>query len=488
MIPVTSKASNVCAYCRVRKQRCDRMWPQCSRCAAKLTPCDYTPHKELPSRLDDSPSLYGELEGSGHDLTARGREDLIQAASDWVQDAPGSRNKFSVVVHAILELADVSVTTIMDEYARCIHSWSPLMDEDVYLSGADRLSRRDRPPSPLLLLLVFLVTRRTCAYPREAQRRTRVLYTTLKQLLVLLQTSNDVEFELVQSTMLLAVYECANGMATQAYLTLSSCSGMLAIVESNVLQGRERRSQDEVCSLKVAALVLDRMIALSALTTSLPLIYPTNSPLARSILDALSGTIPPPSLHPSAVSPRKLYIRARVALESGRILEYIYTLKNGLPSQETYEDVESGIAGLIKSLVKKAEPYTWMMCDAIALAFCSQLLLHQAQALNTALSLAPKTNLAFCYARRMAWDMVRVGIEKIDVETYIGQLPVAGLCCVLRAAVAVMETQEVAEAVDPDELVGLERIMIAFKERWGVGEEYWKRIQAAPFIRPAQAP
>jgi hypothetical protein len=41
MIPVTQKAPNTCNYCRIRKQRCDRILPSCSRCTTYVAPVWY---------------------------------------------------------------------------------------------------------------------------------------------------------------------------------------------------------------------------------------------------------------------------------------------------------------------------------------------------------------------------------------------------------------------------------------------------------------
>lgn len=77
----------------------------------------------------------------------------------------------------------------------------------------------------------------------------------------------------------------------------------------------------------------------------------------------------------------------------------------------------------------------------------------------------------------MAWDMVRVAIQKIQSEAEIAHLPFAGLCCVLRAGLAVLETKEFSgeEIVDRGELDGFGRIVEWFASRWGLGELYLMR-------------
>jgi hypothetical protein len=90
-----------------------------------------------------------------------------------------------------------------------------------------------------------------------------------------------------------------------------------------------------------------------------------------------------------------------------------------------------------------------------------------------------KVHLALKYSRRMAWDMVRVAIQKISNETEIPHLPFAGLCCVLRAGLAVLETKEFVneDVIEDGEVHGFKQILEWFARRWGIGGEYLKRLE-----------
>jgi hypothetical protein len=92
-----------------------------------------------------------------------------------------------------------------------------------------------------------------------------------------------------------------------------------------------------------------------------------------------------------------------------------------------------------------------------------------------------KVHLALKYARRMAWDMVRVAISKIDGEDGMERLPFAGLCCVIRAGLAVVETEQFFMGKDGEEVKGevegFRRIVGSFKARWGAGGQYMERLE-----------
>lgn len=86
---------------------------------------------------------------------------------------------------------------------------------------------------------------------------------------------------------------------------------------------------------------------------------------------------------------------------------------------------------------------------------------------------------ALTHSRRVAWDMVRFAIEVIQDENEVALLPLAGLCCVLRAGLAVLETREhvIEDVVQTDEIDGYIVILRWFANRWVIGEEYLKRVE-----------
>lgn len=78
----------------------------------------------------------------------------------------------------------------------------------------------------------------------------------------------------------------------------------------------------------------------------------------------------------------------------------------------------------------------------------------------------------------MAWDMVYVAIQKIQSKTEIPRLPFAGLCCVLRAGLAVLETRGLVDedVVEDESLRGFRRTIEWFATRWDLGSVYLRRL------------
>lgn len=149
-------------------------------------------------------------------------------------------------------------------------------------------------------------------------------------------------------------------------------------------------------------------------------------------------------------------------------------------------------------MVSKQEDHSWFMCDSVALAFSSLILLHQSritypptgemdvQEMNL------RTQMALKYSRRMAWDMCAVTIVKLEREPNMDTLPFLGLVCVWKIGVVVAETSGLGGIgerggvfwdVDLDEdLEGksigsgdvkeLVPVLRRFEERWGVGGKF----------------
>lgn len=82
-----------------------------------------------------------------------------------------------------------------------------------------------------------------------------------------------------------------------------------------------------------------------------------------------------------------------------------------------------------------------------------------------------KALMALQYCRRMAWDMVHVMIGLITKEDDLPYLPFAGVCCVIRAAVAVLETRKYVDEVGlgMEDLHSFALILGWFAKRWSVG-------------------
>lgn len=88
------------------------------------------------------------------------------------------------------------------------------------------------------------------------------------------------------------------------------------------------------------------------------------------------------------------------------------------------------------------------------------------------------SRLTLAHSRRMAWDMVKAAIHKVRSEDDILSLSFAGLCCVLRAGLVVLDTAELVEKdeVKDIELDGFRRLLMWFSNNWSIGEVYLAQL------------
>jgi hypothetical protein len=462
------------------------------------------------------------------DLSTRGTMALLHAVKTCLDDSSNTvlATNLSDLVQEILTLANVDLTVALEEFGTCIQQWCPILPEDNLRGGTNDLSQQmfsDRESkNPLLWLCLWLITKRTCL--QQEHVTASELYRTMKQIAALMQSRRELHVEVVQIGMIIAAYEVGHGLQTPACQTLASCIALLRALSLDARRKKDMALVETTKWLKVSMLMLDRyvprtqqsfdneltyhsMIPISMTADTLSLTLFSNDPISKAIASSMDPEIPAPAPRPYASSPRKVHIRATVSLASGHVQEYIHARHHELDPEETYDQVDETINTCIQKLVDKPQPHTWLHCDAIAMAFwygpyccfnlsadmslSTNILLQAAhmqyldavhpnpQELRPPTAMYIKAHLALKYSRRMAWDMVRVAIQKIQSAAEIPHLPFAGLCCVLRAGLAVLETRTYVneDVVGEDEVQGFKQILEWFADRWGIGSDYLKRLE-----------
>jgi hypothetical protein len=226
--------------------------------------CDYKPYKE-PLRLESKepePLVVHDESCLHADLSPRGANELLQAIAVHLDDPTSliSASDLSGLVQDILDLADINLPLALEEFGPCIQQWCPTMHEQYLRGGANDMSQQtscaDDCRSPLLLLGLWLVTRRTCAYREHIDRSE--LYRTMKQVLALLQTQSKLHLWAIQLGMLVTVYEVGHALHLQACQTLA---GSIALLRMLWLSARKQKDTELVGTaewLQVSMLMLDR--------------------------------------------------------------------------------------------------------------------------------------------------------------------------------------------------------------------------------------
>ncbi|KAH6866255.1 hypothetical protein B0T10DRAFT_502678 [Thelonectria olida] len=471
-IQIFAKASNICLSCRVRKQKCDRALPKCSRCAAKLKRCDYTAQMNLSGHAyNDQPAeALVHRRSAGYDLSWRGSIGLLRATHEIHEPS------FLKLVYHILDLTSVTIPSLLEDYLATIHPWFPVLGKDQLQATCFNLSTSSKPLSSLLLLVLLLVTRHPCG--PEDHPGTSVLYTTLKQLGATLRPIADSYCDLLQCNLLIALYECGQGLTNEAFLTLSSSVALNKLNASFVTQTRSGETNNpDVAQYERIILILDRTIFWSDLNRQTPLICPSQEPIGQGFQSGL----PPLAQNSSDGALERLRLTSQVALISGRALQYIYDAKGDGTLPKEYDALARGAGNMVADLMREKESHSWMFCDGIAMGLSYLVALHQTAVRQTNAPKGSKEYLALRSSRCMAWDMCKISMDMIKPSN-VSQLSFVGMCHVFRAAVIISEA--FGDDVTAEELEELLPTLCWFSERWAVGVEYLTRIKCSiKFLR-----
>ncbi|RFU24401.1 hypothetical protein B7463_g11943, partial [Scytalidium lignicola] len=228
--------------------------------------------------------------------------------------------RFTKLVHHILEESNVTISGVIDGFSGSVHRWFSVVNLKQLREDAQESWTAD-PSTPLLLLAMLLLgTLQDCHH--EDHSRRRKLYTTLKKLMLALTSPSEApEPHLVQVEALVALYECGQGMAHQAQLTLSSALAMVSLMESE--------ESDILIWRKISLIVLDRIIMLSSVSNNVPSLCTLTSPICKSVQSYIQKNSDTASASTGTPPSQQLYKMAEVALATGRVLHYVYCLEKG---------------------------------------------------------------------------------------------------------------------------------------------------------------
>ncbi|KAL3957230.1 hypothetical protein ACCO45_007808 [Purpureocillium lilacinum] len=168
--------TQACLRCKQQKRKCDRLLPVCSLC----------------QRLNRS-CCYSDPDGAARPLPV---PDLLD-----------------------LTPANISQTLEAQAYFTTVHPWLPVISEDAYCSQLS--ASRTQPMQAdfgLLTLSMYLV----CALPVDGQvpAQTRSLYALLRSFVGMLEGLDaGNSFEMLQSRLLLSVFEMGHGLFPAAYIS-----------------------------------------------------------------------------------------------------------------------------------------------------------------------------------------------------------------------------------------------------------------------------
>ncbi|KAF4465445.1 fungal specific transcription factor [Fusarium albosuccineum] len=470
-VQVIEKASHTCRRCRVRKQRCDRLLPGCTRCTSKLVKCDYShlPTSSSDQSYSQQTNPLVEFGGCSWDLTSHDQTELIKSALDHSFDKGSITTiKLTAQFHRILSEIKLTLASLFSDYRQSIHRWFPIAD----LEGKLEISESPteswlQPSTPLLWFSMLLVTTQHCGHADHLRRKR--LYATLQSLCAVLRLRVDVDINLIQAQALIALYECSQAMPRQAHLTLRVAISMVDLMSFDT---------DELESSlhwRVSLIILDRMIVLSGVEANIPLLCPPSCRLSRSVQASLLSDAEKEPQSPLSVS-HKLQTISDVVLMAGRVLHYVQSSKGGITPAESYCSIDEGIKSMVKTLLGREKIYSGSYCDPMTMILCFVLILHQERSSQLGCLSSSEEALALHTSRRMVWDTCRMSLES-KKDAGVTQVSYVSMCCVLHSLSIIAKDTDLIS--DNKEVEKFLPILQRFNQRWAVGHTYLNTVRSA---------
>ncbi|RYP54700.1 hypothetical protein DL769_010305 [Monosporascus sp. CRB-8-3] len=192
---IASYAAMVCAICKARKKKCDKVLPSCGYCVRPTAFSLASPHTILLEPATSEANLY------------RQALQIICGTGQFVDD-------------------------ISARYFQGIHRYLPVTSRTRFHRSLITLGATPSAGFSVLLLSICLATSsaklglraRNAANTRPVDRRS--LHLATKSLLAQVQGFFPPSVHLIQAALLLAVYEYAHGRPDEAFVSIAGCARM----------------------------------------------------------------------------------------------------------------------------------------------------------------------------------------------------------------------------------------------------------------------
>ena len=166
----------------------------------------------------------------------------------------------------ILEERHTSVRAVSEKYLSLIHDHAPVISKE-RLERRTQESERLEPNAPFLIFIssILLLTEEPVeSFVSSNTASPSDLYRTCKHNFTLFVSFNEPCIELIQSGVLIALYEHAQCMGSQAYLTIGTCArmagaiGLLSATSSVASSSKMVNSIEEETNILLGIYILDR--------------------------------------------------------------------------------------------------------------------------------------------------------------------------------------------------------------------------------------
>ncbi|KUJ19234.1 uncharacterized protein LY89DRAFT_612827 [Mollisia scopiformis] len=376
-------AKHACTSCRNRKRKCDKLLPQCFLCTKKGLNCVYVSEASPPLLSPSSDGLFPAtgLEAPKFPAVFFLDTNIFQKAQINIPKTELATPKY--VLNLIGDLSEWR--NIASKFFDTVHSFMPIVSRTRFYG---RLLNPLAPRRNDVALLV-LCMRLAGMLPAGVSMSKTPEYLAAKRFHAELEASGGFSPQILQSGVLIALYEYGHGIYPAAYLTIGACarygisSGMDGTGASQMPPPSDWIEAEERKRIWWAVLIMDRVVNLGSPTRTLATQEPHPSsmlPIEDDLWD--QGTIMSSETF-TVVSPSSLKIGrfarfAQAIFLLGRVYKHVsdFTASRDFLDEEATQ-LRRTLQALAKIVDIEGQTNKLQFCTQTGLCFSGMLLLQE---------------------------------------------------------------------------------------------------------------
>ncbi|KAH8817151.1 fungal-specific transcription factor domain-containing protein [Xylogone sp. PMI_703] len=244
-VELSHSAPRACHQCKHGKRRCDKVVPSCTRCSRYNLKCQYNGIYEEPieridtirrrlARLERSfdashrynplavdyakatPLLYGRTTSKLEEVNLW--QSFLATPLDW---KTADQTLYGLVSN-LINASGSSVLSTCEAYFRTVQKWLPVISKHRVYHMVTSPQQKPQADFALLILSIHLMTLLP-SDDSEQKRTQESAYLATKCIQAQLLSFIPISLEVVQSCLLIAIYEYARGNFQSAYLSMGTC-------------------------------------------------------------------------------------------------------------------------------------------------------------------------------------------------------------------------------------------------------------------------
>lgn len=135
--------------------------------------------------------------------------------------------------------------TVSIKYFASVHLWVPMLSRKRFYERLPVVWGQSHQDFILLICCMHLIT--NVPMVSDLETTASSLYTMVKRLFALVESTGIVSVELVQCKLLIALFEMAHGLQSAAYISIGACSRMGIVLGIDKLQKQRILENDDSC-------------------------------------------------------------------------------------------------------------------------------------------------------------------------------------------------------------------------------------------------